>query len=277
MTHSAPLLAGTDISVRADGKTLLDNVSVSVSANEIVTIIGPNGGGKTTLLKALLGLLPIASGTVKRKKKLNLGYVPQKLVIDRTLPLTVKRLMQLTGRYSHDQIIAALGETGVAHKLNDNIHSLSGGEMQRVLLARAIIRKPELMVLDEPVQGVDYLGEIALYQLIETIRNKYNCGILLVSHDLHMVMRASNRVICLNTHVCCSGQPTVVEQSPDYQRLFGTRGLQTMAPYGHRHGHFHDMEPEGPAPLVASPGEDAHCGTAGHHHHEDHEGHHHAG
>nr|WP_321524407.1 ATP-binding cassette domain-containing protein [uncultured Cohaesibacter sp.] len=277
MTHSAPLLAGTDISVRADGKTLLDNVSVSVSANEIVTIIGPNGGGKTTLLKALLGLLPIASGTVKRKKKLNLGYVPQKLVIDRTLPLTVKRLMQLTGRYSHDQIIAALGETGVAHKLNDNIHSLSGGEMQRVLLARAIIRKPELMVLDEPVQGVDYLGEIALYQLIETIRNKYNCGILLVSHDLHMVMRASNRVICLNTHVCCSGQPTVVEQSPDYQRLFGTRGLQTMAPYGHRHGHFHDMEPEGPAPLVASPGEDAHCSTAGHHHHEDHEGHHHAG
>lgn len=277
MTHSAPLLAGTDISVRADGKTLLDNVSVSVSANEIVTIIGPNGGGKTTLLKALLGLRPIASGTVKRKKKLNLGYVPQKLVIDRTLPLTVKRLMQLTGRYSHDQIIAALGETGVAHKLNDNIHSLSGGEMQRVLLARAIIRKPELMVLDEPVQGVDYLGEIALYQLIETIRNKYNCGILLVSHDLHMVMRASNRVICLNTHVCCSGQPTVVEQSPDYQRLFGTRGLQTMAPYGHRHGHFHDMEPEGPAPLVASPGEDAHCGTAGHHHHEDHEGHHHAG
>ena len=256
---------------------MLDNVSVSVSANEIVTIIGPNGGGKTTLLKALLGLLPIASGTVKRKKKLNLGYVPQKLVIDRTLPLTVKRLMQLTGRYSHDQIIAALGETGVAHKLNDNIHSLSGGEMQRVLLARAIIRKPELMVLDEPVQGVDYLGEIALYQLIETIRNKYNCGILLVSHDLHMVMRASNRVICLNTHVCCSGQPTVVEQSPDYQRLFGTRGLQTMAPYGHRHGHFHDMEPEGPAPLVASPGEDAHCSTAGHHHHEDHEGHHHAG
>ena len=277
MTHSAPLLAGTDISVRADGKTLLDNVSVSVSANEIVTIIGPNGGGKTTLLKALLGLLPIASGTIKRKKKLNLGYVPQKLVIDRTLPLTVKRLMQLTGRYSHDQIIAALGETGVAHKLNDNIHSLSGGEMQRVLLARAIIRKPELMVLDEPVQGVDYLGEIALYQLIETIRNKYNCGILLVSHDLHMVMRASNRVICLNTHVCCSGQPTVVEQSPDYQRLFGTHGLQTMAPYGHRHGHFHDMEPEGPAPLAASPGEDAHCGTAGHHHHEDHEGHHHAG
>jgi zinc transport system ATP-binding protein len=276
VTHSDPLLAGTDISVRADGKTLLDNVSVSVSANEIVTIIGPNGGGKTTLLKALLGLLPTASGTVKRKKKLNLGYVPQKLVIDRTLPLTVKRLMQLTGRYSHDQIIAALGETGVAHKINDNIHSLSGGEMQRVLLARAIIRKPELMVLDEPVQGVDYLGEIALYQLIETIRNKYNCGILLVSHDLHMVMRASNRVICLNTHVCCSGQPTVVEQSPDYQRLFGTRGLQTMAPYGHRHGHFHDVDPEGTAPLVASTGEDAHCCTADHHHHEDHEGHHHA-
>nr|WP_321461148.1 metal ABC transporter ATP-binding protein [uncultured Cohaesibacter sp.] len=269
MTQTEPLLVGTDITVKADGKTLLNNVSVSVSENEIVTIIGPNGGGKTTLLKSLLGLMPIASGSVKRKKHLNLGYVPQKLVIDRTLPLTVKRLMQLTGSYKTSQIEAALNETGVAHKIGDNIHSLSGGEMQRVLLARAIIRKPELMVLDEPVQGVDYLGEIALYQLIETIRNKYQCGILLVSHDLHMVMRASNRVICLNTHVCCSGQPTDVEQSPDYQRLFGSRGLQTMAPYGHRHGHFHDTPPD------YEMGD--HACEADHHHHCDHEGHNHAG
>ena len=274
MTQTKPLLVGKDISVKADGKILLDNVSVSICENEIVTIIGPNGGGKTTLLKSLLGLRPIASGTVKRKKNLNLGYVPQKLVIDRTLPLTVQRLMQLTGSYKRAQIEAALGETGVAHKLHDNIHSLSGGEMQRVLLARAIIRKPELMVLDEPVQGVDYLGEIALYQLIETIRNKYQCGILLVSHDLHMVMRASNRVICLNTHVCCSGQPTDVEQSPDYQRLFGSRGLQTMAPYGHRHGHFHDAPPASPDLPSHETGEQ----TCTHdHHHCDHEGHNHAG
>lgn len=274
MPHTEPLLVGTDISVKADGKTLLNNVSVSVCENEIVTIIGPNGGGKTTLLKSLLGLRPISSGTVKRKKNLNLGYVPQKLVIDRTLPLTVQRLMRLTGSYKRAQIEDALGETGVAHKIHDNIHSLSGGEMQRVLLARAIIRQPELMVLDEPVQGVDYLGEIALYQLIEAIRNKYKCGILLVSHDLHMVMRASNRVICLNTHVCCSGQPTDVEQSPDYQRLFGSRGLQTMAPYGHRHGHFHDIPPD-PSSLDAH-GADGHT-CEGDHPHCDHEGHNHAG
>ena len=235
-----PLLFGSDISVHSDGKTLLDKVSIAVGEGEIVTIIGPNGGGKTTLVKALLGLRSISSGKVKRRSNLKIGYVPQRLVIDRTLPLTVKRLMTLTKKHSGTEIHTALTETGVAHKHQDNIHTLSGGEMQRVLLARALIGKPDLLVLDEPVQGVDYVGELSLYNLIESIRDIHQCGILLVSHDLHMVMRASTRVICLNTHICCSGQPADVEQSPDYQRLFGVKGLQTMAPYSHHHSHSHD-------------------------------------
>ncbi len=251
-----PLLVGNDISVHSDGKTLLDKVSLSIAAGEIVTIIGPNGGGKTTLIKALLGLRPITSGTVQRRTGLKIGYVPQKLVIDRTLPLTVERLMNLTQTHSHDAIIQALNETGVAQKYKDNIHTLSGGEMQRVLLARALIGKPDMMVLDEPVQGVDYVGELALYSLIETIRDKHQCGILLVSHDLHMVMRASTRVICLNTHVCCSGQPADVEKSPDYQRLFGGKSLQTMVPYSHHHSHSHDPLDAGILDTDCSCGDD---------------------
>ena len=242
MDNPDSLLIGTNLSVRSDGKTLLNNVSVSVDKGEIVTIIGPNGGGKTTLIKALLGLRPLSSGSVQRRARLKVGYVPQKLVIDRTLPITVRRLMSLTESHGQSEILAALEETGVANKLHDNIHTLSGGEMQRVLLARALIGEPDLMVLDEPVQGVDYVGELSLYHLIEAIRDRHNCGILLVSHDLHMVMRASTRVICLNTHVCCSGQPTDVEQNPDYQRLFGIKGVQTMAPYSHHHSHSHDIQ-----------------------------------
>ena len=234
------LISGKEICIERDDKKLLDRVSLSISKGEIVTLIGPNGGGKTTLVKSLLGLIPLTSGSVTRLPSLKVGYVPQKLAIDRTLPLTVKRLMTLTEPATKGAILSALEETGVAHKLNDNIHTLSGGEMQRVLLARALIRKPDLMVLDEPVQGVDYLGELSLYKLIEEIRDRHQCGILLVSHDLHMVMSASTKVVCLNVHVCCSGQPTDVEQNPDYQRLFGTRGLNTMAPYSHHHNHSHD-------------------------------------
>ncbi|WP_319532488.1 metal ABC transporter ATP-binding protein [uncultured Cohaesibacter sp.] len=263
MTTTEQLISGENITVKSDGKSLLDSVSISVAKGEIVTIIGPNGGGKTTLVKSLLGLRPITAGHVTRKTGLKVGYVPQKLVIDRTLPLTVKRLMSLTEANSEAKIITALEETGVAHKLNDNIHTLSGGEMQRVLLARALVREPDLMVLDEPVQGVDYVGELSLYNLIETIRDRHQCGILLVSHDLHMVMRASTRVICLNTHVCCYGQPADVEMNPDYQRLFGAKGLQTMAPYSHHHSHSHD-------PLDADMLDEAGCSCGHDHTHHDH-------
>ncbi|MCT4656588.1 MAG: metal ABC transporter ATP-binding protein [Cohaesibacter sp.] len=236
---SLPLISASSISVKSDTKTLLDNVSLSVGTGEIVTIIGPNGGGKTTLIKSLLGLNKISSGSITRHSSLKVGYVPQKLAIDRTLPLTVKRLMTLTERNNIADIKAAMEETGVAHKFHDSIHTLSGGEMQRVLLARALVRRPNLLVLDEPVQGVDYVGELSLYRLIEEIRDRHQCGILLVSHDLHMVMRASNHVICLNTHICCAGKPAYVEQSQDYQQLFGQKSMQTMAPYPHHHNHSH--------------------------------------
>ena len=260
------LLSGSNISIFSDGKYLLENVSLQVNKGEIVTIIGPNGGGKTTLIKALLGLRPITSGTIRRNPAMKVGYVPQKLVFDRTLPLTVKRLMTLTERNSMKDCLAALGETGVAHKINDTIHTLSGGEMQRVLLARALVRKPDLMVLDEPVQGVDYVGELSLYRLIEDIRDRHQCGILLVSHDLHMVMRASTRVICLNTHICCAGQPADVAQNADYQRLFGIKGMQTMAPYTHHHQHSHD-------PLDTSMLEDdCSCSHPSHDHSHDEAG-----
>ncbi len=259
---SPSLIHAENISVQADGKTLLDNISLSVRQGEIVTIIGPNGGGKTTLIKALLDLQKISQGSVTRTQNLKIGYVPQKLAIDRTLPLTVKRLMTLTEKNDHQTILDALNETGVAHKLNDSIHTLSGGEMQRVLLARALVRKPNLLVLDEPVQGVDYVGELALYRLIENIRDRHQCGILLVSHDLHMVMRASNHVICLNTHICCAGKPAQVEQSEDYKMLFGQKGLQTMVPYSHHHSHSHD-----PLDSDILDGEDCSCG---HDHDHDH-------
>ena len=264
LTKPSPLLVGKNLSVVSDGKTLLGNVSISIGKGEIVTLIGPNGGGKTILVKSLLGLRPVTSGLVTRADNLTVGYVPQKLVIDRTLPLTVERLMRLTNPQSRQDILAALKETGVEGKFNDNIHTLSGGEMQRVLLARALIRKPDLMVLDEPVQGVDYVGELALYHLIEEIRDRHQCGILLVSHDLHMVMRAATRVICLNTHVCCSGKPADVEQSPDYQRLFGAKGLQTMVPYSHHHDHSHD--PFDAAMLEDKPSPDQKHTEEGHHH-----------
>lgn len=263
------LLSGDNLTIVSDGKTLLDRVSISVDRGEIITIIGPNGGGKTTLVKALLGLRSVSSGKVQRQSGLQVGYVPQKLVIDRTMPLTVERLMRLTGNHSRDAMLAALEETGVAHKIHDNVHTLSGGEMQRVLLARALVGQPDLMVLDEPVQGVDYVGELALYRLIEEIRDRHNCGILLVSHDLHMVMRASTRVICLNTHVCCYGQPADVAQNPDYQRLFGAKGLETMAPYNHHHNHSHDPQD---AEMIDEGCSCGHDHDNGHEHAHTHEG-----
>lgn len=269
MTSTDTLITGKNISVFSEGKTLLDNVSMTVDRGDIVTIIGPNGGGKTTLVKSLLGLRSIDKGSVDTCPDLTIGYVPQKLSIDRTLPLTVERLMSLTQPCSKSDMLAALEETGVSHKLKSNVHTLSGGEMQRVLLARALARKPDLMVLDEPAQGVDHVGELALYNLIEAIRDRHNCGILLVSHDLHMVMRASTHVICLNTHICCAGKPANVEKSPDFQRLFGTKGLQTMVPYAHHHSHSHD-------PLDAAMLEEPTNGCGHDHSRNGEKDHHHA-
>jgi zinc transport system ATP-binding protein len=225
--------------VRRGGRWLVEGVDLSIRRGEIVTLIGPNGSGKSTTAKMVTGVLKPDAGSVTRAPGLTVGYVPQKLTIDWTLPLSVKRLMTLTGRRSPEEVAAALDAVGISHLANDEVQHLSGGEFQRALLARAMIRKPDLLVLDEPVQGVDFSGEVALYDLIKAIRDETRCGVLLISHDLHVVMAETDTVICLNGHVCCRGTPDSVAKSPEYLALFGSRAAATLAIYQHHHDHTH--------------------------------------
>lgn len=235
----APLVALDRAGAFADGRWLVRGVDLAVKPGEIVTLIGPNGSGKSTTARMALGLLKPSEGTSTRRPGLRVGYVPQKVAIDWTLPLNVTRFMHLTGPVARDEAGAALAATGVSHLARAEVRLLSGGEFQRVLLARAIARKPHLLVLDEPVQGVDFSGESALYDLIGRIRDDLGCGILLISHDLHVVMAATDHVICLNGHVCCSGAPTAVASSEAYRRLFGGRASPALAVYEHHHDHTH--------------------------------------
>ena len=236
-----PLLAAEGIGVRRDGRWLLQDVDLAITANETVTLIGPNGAGKTTLVKTLLGLVRPTAGTVRRSAGLSIGYVPQRLEIDRVLPLTVARLMTATARKSRNEVTAALAETATDRLIDAPVQTLSGGEFRRVLLARALLRAPQLLVLDEPVQGVDFTGEAALYQLIADIRDRRGCGVLMVSHDLHVVMGTTDRVVCLNRHVCCHGVPADISHHPEYLRLFGPRVADSYAVYAHRHDHHHGL------------------------------------
>lgn len=222
-----------------DRKWLVRGVSMTVEPGEILTLIGPNGSGKSTTAKMALGVHKPSEGTARQRKGLMIGYVPQKLSIDWTLPLTANRFMSLTSKVSQTEIEEAMASTKTRHLLKSEVRTLSGGEFQRVLLARAIARKPDLLVLDEPVQGVDFNGEIALYDLIRTIRDEIQCGVLLISHDLHVVMAATDRVVCLNGHVCCSGTPTAVVSSDEYKSLFGARASSGLAIYEHSHDHEH--------------------------------------
>jgi len=270
-----PLVSLNNAGIRRNGRWLVRGVDFSVSRGEIVTLIGPNGSGKSTSAKAAIGVLKPDEGSVERLPGLKVGYVPQKLAVDWTLPLTVRRLMTLTGPLAEKEMMAALESAGMAHMLNAEVQHLSGGEFQRALMARAIARKPDLLVLDEPVQGVDFSGEIALYDLIKQIRNETGCGILLISHDLHVVMAETDTVICLNGHVCCRGTPQAVSQSPEYVRLFGSRAAQTLAVYSHHHDHTH--LPDGRV-LHSDGSVTDHCHPEdGHHHDHDHgDGHDHS-
>ena len=235
------LLQTQDLSLVTGGRELLSNITLTVSAGEIVTVIGPNGAGKTTLLRVLLGLIPPNAGSIFKKAKLRIGYLPQKVAVDPILPLSVSRIMNLTGNYSSLQIKTALEETGVASLREKPVSQLSGGEFQRVMLARALLRSPELLVLDEPVQGVDYMGESELYKLIANLRTSHGCGVLMVSHDLHVVMASTDRVLCLNQHICCEGQPEDVSRHPEYLRLFGLDSGSALAVYSHNHDHTHHI------------------------------------
>ena len=239
LSRTDPLVTLDNAGLSRNGRWLVRGVSLTVDPGEIVTLIGPNGSGKSTTAKMALGIVDPDEGTAVKRSELSVAYVPQKLAIDWTLPLAVDRFLRLTGRISRKDADEAMAATGVSHLAKAEVRTLSGGEFQRVLLARAIARKPGLLVLDEPVQGVDFTGEIALYDLIREIRDDLNCGVLLISHDLHVVMAATDRVICLNGHVCCSGTPTAVASSAEYKALFGARAASTLAVYEHSHDHVH--------------------------------------
>ena len=232
-----------NVGIQQNGKWLVKGVSLEVEKGKIVTLIGPNGSGKSTTAKIALGIYKNIEGKVEKFTN-NVGYVPQKISIDWTLPLRVKDFMVLTDNIKDELIDEALSLTGVIHLKEKNLGNLSGGEFQRVLLARAISKKPELLVLDEPVQGVDFTGESALYELIKKISEKLNCGILLISHDLHTVMSATDHVVCLNGHVCCSGSPKDVARNNEYKALFGEQASQILSRYEHRHDHIHTSEGE---------------------------------
>ena len=227
-----------EVGIRQNDKWLVKGVSLIVEKGKIVTLIGPNGSGKSTTAKIALGIYKKIEGQVEKYTN-NVGYVPQKISIDWTLPLRVNDFMLLTENLNDEVVNEALSLTGVIHLKNKNLGNLSGGEFQRVLLARAISRKPDLLVLDEPVQGVDFTGEIALYELIKKISDTLNCGILLISHDLHTVMSATDHVVCLNGHVCCSGSPSDVARNNEYKALFGEQASQTLSIYEHKHDHVH--------------------------------------
>jgi zinc transport system ATP-binding protein len=238
---SAPLIAAVGVSVARGGRRILDHVDLSLASGEIVTVIGPNGAGKSTLLKVLLGLLPPDEGSVHRRPGLRIGYLPQRMPFDPILPITVFRLLTLTSRCSHAEVEAVLGEAGVAGKIDAAVQTLSGGELQRVLLARAMLRDPDLLVLDEPLQGVDFASEVSLYELIGQIRHVHGCAVLMVSHDLHLVMATTDRVVCLNRHVCCAGPAETIASHAEYVSLFGPRAAHVLAVYPHRHDHLHTL------------------------------------
>jgi zinc transport system ATP-binding protein len=237
-----PLLSASHISLEDKGKVLLHDIHLRIDAGDILTLIGPNGAGKTTLLNILLGLRRPSSGSVTRLPNLRTGYMPQRLQLNPQLPLTVSRFLALVDG-SLLSIDKALSRTGVVHLQQTDMSKLSGGEIQRVLLARALLRKPQLLVLDEPVQGVDIKGQNQLYQLITDLRDELGCGVLMVSHDLHLVMAATDHVICLNQHVCCHGHPESVSNHPAYLELFGNTAIN-LATYTHHHDHDHNLHGE---------------------------------
>ena len=237
---SAALITADHIDLRYGDHLVLQNVSVEIAPGEIVTVVGPNGSGKSSLLRALIGAIPPSSGQIRRTPGLRIGYVPQKLAIDATLPITVDRFLSLPRRVSTPAAAAALEQAGVPGLGQRQMSNLSGGQFQRVLLARALLEQPQLLLLDEATQGLDQPGAAAFYRRIEEVRRDLGCAVVMVSHDLHVVMAASDRVLCLNGHICCEGEPETVASAPEYRALFGTGTQGALALYRHEHSHSHD-------------------------------------
>jgi len=235
-----PVIAARDLSIRLDGRMVLRDVNVEILPGEIVTIVGPNGSGKSSFLRALIGAIPPYSGRIERPRNLRIGYVPQKLAIDATLPLTVRRFLSLPHRVSKAEAAKALEHAGAPDLSERQMADLSGGQFQRVLLARALLERPQLLLLDEASQGLDQPGSAAFYRQIEEVRQQIGCAVVMVGHDLHVVMAASDRVLCMNGHICCEGTPEIVASAPEYRALFGTGTKGALALYRHEHSHSHD-------------------------------------
>ncbi len=243
MPHIMSLISAHGLAIHLAGRVILRDVDFAIHEGEIVTVVGPNGSGKSTFMRALVGALSPAQGHVTRRAGLRIGYVPQSLHIDPTLPLTVGRFLSLPIRREGLEIVAALAEVGLPDTLSkQQITALSGGQFQRVLLARALMGDPHVLVLDEPTTGLDQPAVAAFYLLIERVRHRLGCAVLMVSHDLHVVMSASDRVICINGHICCEGAPTTVSEAPEYRALFGHGTKGALALYQHDHDHAHDHD-----------------------------------
>lgn len=237
--NTSPLLKLSNVFKSYHKNQVLEDVSFSVKRGETVTLIGPNGAGKSTLMKISLGILDASSGTVEREKGISIGYMPQKIMVDDTLPLSVRDFLYLRPKTSYDDVAAALETVRLSHMADQPVQGASGGEMQRILLARAILGHPDLLVLDEPVQGIDIMGQQEIYGLIAEIRDKTGCGVLMISHDLHLVMASTDHVLCLNRHICCHGSPEFVKENPEYHAMMG-RPMEGVAFYTHHHTEGHD-------------------------------------
>ncbi len=262
-TAASPVIEAQHVSIRLDGRMVLQDVSVAIQPGEIVTIVGPNGSGKSSFLKALIGAVALERGEIRRAPGLRIGYVPQKLAIDASLPLTVLRFLALPRNPGRARLQEALEAAEVADLGHRQMTDLSGGQLQRVLLARALLERPQLLLLDEATQGLDQPGSAAFYQRIADVREELGCAVVMVSHDLHVVMAASDRVLCMNGHICCQGAPEIVASAPEYRALFGTGTQGALALYRHQHSHSHDHVHEN--------------GHHGHDHPHDHDHHRHEG
>ena len=234
------LIAANNVSVSRGNEVILDDVSLHVKPHDFITILGPNGAGKSVLLKVLMGLESVDSGDVSTQPKLRIGYVPQRIIPNPSMPLMVKRFLTVAQKVTTEQLHIISEETGIKTLLNKPLYTLSGGELQRVLLARALLGNPELLVLDEPAQNLDIAGQLSFYKLLDTVYNERKIAILMVSHDLHMVMASTKQVVCLYKHICCSGAPQIVAKDPEFTKLFGEDMASFMAAYQHSHDHNHD-------------------------------------
>ncbi len=243
-SNSATLISAKSVAISFAQRMILSDISLSVQEGQVVSLIGPNGAGKTTLVRVLLGLLKADSGVIERAENLTVGYMPQRVSLQQTLPLSVNRFLALSRHGNKSAIGELLGLLNIEHLSNQQLSFVSGGELQRVLLARALLGNPRLLILDEPAQGVDVAGQAELYQLIGDIRTQRNCGVLMISHDLHLVMSSTDEVVCLNHHVCCHGKPEQVSNDPAFLELFGASVSEGLAVYTHHHNHEHELSGE---------------------------------